>query len=63
MNSPARRVAFQMDWITSDERIGGDFSEVVDLSRKVYLRMNAELGELSPHFDLPLQLYAHKNPR
>jgi hypothetical protein len=63
MNSPARRVAFQMDWITSDERIGGDFSGVVELSKKVQVRMKAELGELSPHFDLPLQLYAHKHSR
>jgi hypothetical protein len=52
-----------MDWITSDERIGGDFSGVVELSKKVQVRMKAELGELSPHFDLPLQLYAHKHSR
>ncbi|MEI7773237.1 MAG: hypothetical protein WCK17_00535 [Verrucomicrobiota bacterium] len=63
MNSPARRVAFQMDWLTADERVGGDFSEVVDLSRRVHFKMNAELGELASHFDLPLQLYAHKHPR
>ena len=60
MNSPSRRVAFQMDWITHEDRSGGDFSELVDLSRKVHEKMK-DVAQLAGHFDLPLQLYAHKH--
>lgn len=60
MNSPSRRVAFQMDWITYEDRSGGDFSELVDLSRKVHEKMK-DVAQLAGHFDLPLQLYAHKH--
>jgi hypothetical protein len=63
MNSPARRIASQLEWISYDARLGGDFTQLVDLSEEVHGEMRSSLPELAQYFDLPLQLYAHKHPR
>ena len=63
MNSPARRIARQLGWLGDETRYAGDFSDLVDQSEIVHRRMQDEIPELVGHFDLPLQLYAHKHPR
>jgi hypothetical protein len=61
MNSPARRIARQLGWLGDETRYAGDFSDLVDQSEIVHRRMQDEIPELVGHFDLPLQLYAHKH--
>lgn len=63
MNSPARRVAARLGWIDDEERHGGEFSDLVDLSSKVHGRISVEAPELLPFFDLPLQIYDHSGAR
>lgn len=63
MNSPARRIAAQLEWIAHEDRVGGDFNQLVYLSEQVHEQMLSELPELAQYFDLSLQLYAHRHPR
>lgn len=63
MNSPARRIARRLGWIDPDSRASGDFATLVVLSEQVHGHMCNELPDLAQFFDLPLQLYALKNPR
>lgn len=65
MNSPARRVAYRLGWISDEERRDGGLVNLVSLSEGVFNRINeSEHAEvLLPHFDLCLQWYAHRNQR
>lgn len=62
MNSPARRVARHLRWIADSSSPGG-VSALVSLSEKVHEEMKLKAGDLDSFFDLPLQLFAHQNPR
>lgn len=65
MNSPARRIAWRLGWITDEERRDYSFGNLVALSERVYdqVRQSEHSAELLPYFDLPLQWYAYQNPR
>jgi len=63
MNSPTRRVARQLGWISGQESTYFDIESLVAMSQTCHQCMKTELPELLPFFDLPLQWYAHKNPR
>jgi hypothetical protein len=63
MNSPSRRVARRLGWISDGSAYLSDFSNLVGYSEIVHKRMKEEIPELAEFFDLPLQLYAYKNPR
>jgi hypothetical protein len=60
MNTAARRVAYGLGWITLSEVIFTDFDGLVNLSHKCHKRMQKEVPELLPWFDLPLQIYRSK---
>lgn len=62
MNSPARRIAARLEWIHGGGLNGGGFEELVSLSEAVHERTAAEMPELAPFYDLPLQFFAH-SPR
>ncbi|MFZ2282184.1 MAG: hypothetical protein WAW39_30590 [Prosthecobacter sp.] len=63
MNSPARRVARQLKWISESESTWFDIESLVEMSRTCHERMNTEMPELLPFFDLPLQWFAFNNSR
>jgi hypothetical protein len=65
MNSPARRVAYRLGWITDDERRDYSLGNLVSLSESIFNQIHQceQSEELLKHFDLPLQWYAHQNPR
>jgi hypothetical protein len=60
MNSPARRAARQLGWITVQESALFDIEDLVEMSRHCHAKMKVELPEeLHRFFDIPLQWYAH----
>jgi hypothetical protein len=63
MNSPARRVAYRLRWITDEQRTNYSFGNLVDLSKEIWERLNGDgaCEELLPYFDLPFQWYALNN--
>ena len=65
MNSPARRIAWRLGWITDEERRDYSLGNLVSLSERVYdkVRQSEHSAELLSYFDLPLQWYAYQNPR
>jgi hypothetical protein len=65
MNSPARRVAYRLGWISDEARRDYSLGNLVSLSECIFNRINeSEHSEvLLPHFDLPLQWYASQYPR
>lgn len=63
MNSPARRVARQLKWISERESTWFDIESLVEMSRTCHERMKTEMPELLPFFDLPLQWFAFNNSR
>lgn len=62
MNTPARRVARSLGWITDAFTGDYDFSKIVQVSETVHARMREEAPELAEFLDLPLQWYALQNP-
>lgn len=63
VNSPTRRVACQLGWITVEQSLRYDIDGLSEISKTCHQRMGMECPELLPFFDLPLQWYAHKNSR
>jgi len=65
MNTPARRIATRLEWIDSEDRRSYDFESLLSISERVCVAMNEadEEKALIDFLDLPLQWYAHKNPR
>jgi hypothetical protein len=62
MNSPARRVAAELGWITKQEATKFDIESILEFSRRTYERMRRDTKKLLPFFDMPLQWYALHNP-
>ena len=63
MNAPARRVAWQLGWITERELALFDIESLIEMSRRCHAKMKVELPEdLHRFFDIPLQWYALQNP-
>jgi hypothetical protein len=58
MNSPARRVACQLGWISAEQNLRYDIENLSEISAICYERTKRECPELLPFFDLPLQWYA-----
>jgi len=58
MNTPARRVASQLGWITERQAAQFDIENVIEISRTCHARMKQECPELLPFYDLPLQWYS-----
>lgn len=63
MNSPARRVAHDLAWITDQQMRNYSFGNLVSISEKAFnkIRQSEHSDALLPYFDLPLQWYAHQN--
>jgi hypothetical protein len=58
MNSKARRVAYQLGWVTEKQSLLYDIESLSDLSLACYKQMQQVCPELLQFFDLPLQWYA-----
>ncbi|MCX6857797.1 MAG: hypothetical protein NTV80_23170, partial [Verrucomicrobia bacterium] len=65
MNSPARRVAHRLRWISDEQRRDYSLGNLVSLSERIFDEVSQceYAEELLPHFDLPLQWYASQNLR
>lgn len=65
MNSPARRVAHRLRWISDEQRRDYSLGNLVSLSERIFDEVSQceYAEELLSHFDLPLQWYASQNLR
>jgi len=61
MNGYSRATAYRLGWITDDERRSYDLQSLIRLSKKVHECVLAEIPEMLPLYDLPLQSLALPN--
>lgn len=63
INSPVRRLATRLDWISAAPNTSYGIDHLEGFAEICQTRMVRECPDLGSFFDLPFQWYAHQNPR
>jgi hypothetical protein len=63
INSPVRRLATRLGWISAAPNTSYGIDQLEEFAEICQTRMVKECPDLGSFFDLPFQWYAHQNPR